>query len=134
MGSVATPMIERNTTIPAKKSQTFSTATDNQPAVDIRVCQGERKMFADNKVLGNFRLDGIGAAAKGVPQIEVTFDIDANGILKVSAKDQQSGKEQHISIEGSSGLSQEEIDTAKNDAKQYAADDEKKLEEIQLKK
>ena len=116
MGSIATPMIERNTTVPAKKSQIFSTAADSQPAVDIRICQGERKMFDDNKLLGNFRLDGIDAAPRGTPQIEVTFDIDANGILHVSAKDKNSGKEQKISIEGSSGLSDEEIEKAKRDA------------------
>jgi molecular chaperone DnaK len=126
-------MIERNTTIPAKKSQVFSTAADNQPAVAIRICQGERKMFEDNKILGNFRLDGIDAAPRGVPQIEVTFDIDANGILHVSAKDKKSGKEQKISIEGSSGLSDEEIEKAKREAEEHAEEDAKRAEAIQLK-
>lgn len=130
MGNIATAMIERNTTIPAKKSQVFSTAADNQPAVDIQICQGERKMFPDNKHLGNFRLDGIEPAQRGTPQIEVTFDIDANGILHVSAKDKNSGKEQKISIEGSSGLSQEEIEKAKADAETYAEADKLKAEAI----
>lgn len=129
-GSRATPMIERNTTIPAKKSQVFSTASDNQPAVDIRICQGERPMFADNKLLGNFKLDGIAPARRGEPQIEVTFDIDANGILHVSAKDKQSGKEQKISIQGSSGLSDEEIEKAKNDAEAHAEEDRKRVERV----
>ena len=133
MGSVATPMIERNTTVPAKKSQTFSTAADNQPAVDIRICQGERKMFEDNKMLGNFRLDGIDPAQRGTPQIEVTFDIDANGILHVSAKDKNSGKEQKISIEGSSGLSDEEIEKAKRDAEAHADEDKKRAEIVETK-
>ena len=133
MGSIATPMIERNTTVPAKKSQVFSTAADNQPAVDIRICQGERKMFDDNKLLGNFRLDGIDAAPRGTPQIEVTFDIDANGILHVSAKDKNSGKEQKISIEGSSGLSEEEIEKAKRDAEAHADEDKKRAEAVEVK-
>ncbi|SHI79602.1 molecular chaperone DnaK [Rubritalea squalenifaciens DSM 18772] len=132
-GSIATPMIERNTTIPAKKSQTFSTAADNQPAVDIRICQGERKMFEDNKILGNFRLDGIEPAPRGMPQIEVTFDIDANGILHVSAKDKKSGKEQKISIEGSSGLSDEEIEKAKREAEENAEADAQRAEAVQVK-
>ena len=132
-GSRATPMIERNTTIPAKKSQTFSTAADNQPAVDIRVCQGERPMFSDNKLLGNFKLDGIAAARRGEPQIEVTFDIDANGILHVSAKDKQSGKEQKISIQGSSGLSEEEIEKAKQEAEAHADEDKKRVEKVDTK-
>ncbi len=132
-GQIATAMIERNTTIPAKKSQTFSTAADNQPAVDIRICQGERKMFEDNKVLGNFRLDGIEAAPSGVPQIEVTFDIDSNGILHVSAKDKKSGKEQKISIEGSSGLSDDEIEKAKREAEEHAEEDAKRAEAITTK-
>ena len=126
-------MIERNTTIPAKKSQTFSTAADNQPAVDIRICQGERKMFEDNKILGNFRLDGIEPAPRGMPQIEVTFDIDANGILHVSAKDKKSGKEQKISIEGSSGLSDEEIEKAKREAEENAEADAQRAEAVQVK-
>jgi len=124
-------MIERNTTIPAKKSQVFSTAADNQPSVDIVVCQGERKLVSDNKMLGNFRLDGIKGAPRGMPQIEVTFDIDRNGILKVSAKDKGTGKEQHISIEGSSGLSDAEIEKAKRDAEQYAEADKKRIEGIE---
>ncbi|MEM9237535.1 MAG: Hsp70 family protein, partial [Verrucomicrobiota bacterium] len=132
-GSRATPMIERNTTIPAKKSQIFSTASDNQPAVDIRISQGERPMFNDNKLLGNFRLDGIAAARRGEPQIEVTFDIDANGILHVSAKDKQSGKEQKISIQGSSGLSKEEIEKAKQEAEAHAEDDKQRVEAVDTK-
>ncbi|MFI3243269.1 MAG: molecular chaperone DnaK [Akkermansia sp.] len=131
MGSVATPMIDRNTTIPVRKSQVFSTAADNQPAVDIRICQGERKMFNDNKLLGNFKLDGIDPARRGEPQIEVTFDIDANGILKVTAKDKKSGKEQNISIQGSSGLSKEEIERAKQDAEAHAEEDRKRADEIE---
>ena len=132
-GSRATPMIERNTTIPAKKSQVFSTASDNQPAVDIRICQGERPMFADNKLLGNFRLDGISSARRGEPQIEVTFDIDANGILHVSAKDKQSGKEQKISIQGSSGLSKDEIERARQEAESHAEEDRKRVEAVDVK-
>ena len=132
-GSRATSMIERNTTIPAKKSQIFSTASDNQPAVDIRICQGERPMFIDNKLLGNFKLDGIASARRGEPQIEVTFDIDANGILHVSAKDKQSGKEQKISIQGSSGLSKDEIEQAKRDAESHADEDKKRVEKVDAK-
>ncbi|MFC7337826.1 molecular chaperone DnaK [Haloferula chungangensis] len=132
-GSRATPMIERNTTIPAKKSQIFSTASDNQPAVDIRICQGERPMFNDNKLLGNFKLDGIAPARRGEPQIEVTFDIDANGILHVSAKDKQSGKEQKISIQGSSGLSKEEIEKARQEAEVHAEEDKKRVEAVDTK-
>ncbi|MFC4992179.1 molecular chaperone DnaK [Rubritalea tangerina] len=132
-GQIATPMIERNTTIPAKKSQVFSTAADNQPGVDIRICQGERKMFADNKILGNFHLGDIEPAPRGVPQIEVTFDIDANGILHVSAKDKKTGKENKISIEGSSGLSEEEIEKAKREAEEHAEEDAKRAEAIQTK-
>ncbi len=130
MGSIATPMIDRNTPLPVRKRQVFSTASDNQPAVDIRICQGERKMFDDNKLLGNFKLDGIAPAPRGVPQIEVTFDIDANGILHVSAKDKGTGKEQKISIQGSSGLSKEEIERAKRDAELHAEEDKKRAEEI----
>ena len=111
----------------------FSTASDNQPAVDIRICQGERPLFNDNKLLGNFRLDGIASARRGEPQIEVTFDIDANGILHVSAKDKQSGKEQKISIQGSSGLSKEEIERAKADAEAHAEEDRKRVEVIDIK-
>jgi molecular chaperone DnaK len=132
-GSRATAMIERNTTIPAKKSQIFSTASDNQPAVDIRICQGERPMFVDNKLLGNFKLDGIAPSRRGEPQIEVTFDIDANGILHVSAKDKQSGKEQKISIQGSSGLSKDEIEKAKQDAEAHATEDKKRVEKVDAK-
>ena len=123
-GGVSTPMIERNTTIPSKKSQTFSTYADNQTAVDIKVLQGERPMAKDNKVLGNFRLDGIPPASRGTPQIEVTFDIDANGILNVSAKDQGTGKEQKISITGSSGLDKDEVEKLKREAEAHAAEDE----------
>ncbi|NNE93247.1 MAG: molecular chaperone DnaK [Verrucomicrobiales bacterium] len=130
-GSRATPMIERNTTIPSKKSQIFSTAADNQPGVDIKVCQGERPMFADNKFLGDFHLGGIEMAARGVPQIEVTFDIDRNGILKVSAKDKTTGKENDISIKGSSGLSDDEIEKAKREAEEFADADKKRLEEVE---
>ncbi len=132
MGGIATPMIDRNTTIPVRKSQVFSTAADNQPAVDIRICQGERKMFNDNKLLGNFKLDGIQPAPRGIPQIEVTFDIDANGILKVTAKDKNTGKEQNISIQGSSGLSKEEIERAKRDAEAHAEEDRRKAEDIEV--
>ncbi|MEO1857663.1 MAG: Hsp70 family protein, partial [Rubritalea sp.] len=132
-GQIATPMIERNTTIPAKKSQTFSTAADNQPGVDIRICQGERKMFIDNKILGNFHLGDIEPARRGEPQIEVTFDIDANGILHVSAKDKKTGKENKISIEGSSGLSDDEIEKAKREAEEHAEEDAKRAEAVQLK-
>ncbi len=131
-GAIATPMIERNTTIPKKVTNIFSTASDNQPAVDIRICQGERPMFADNKTLGNFRLDGIPPAPRGTPQIEVVFDIDANGILNVSAKDKGTGKEQKISIEGSSGLSDEDIEKAKQEAEQHAEDDKKRKESVEL--
>ena len=132
MGGIATPMIDRNTTIPVRKSQVFSTAADNQPAVDIRICQGERKMFNDNKLLGNFKLDGIQPAPRGVPQIEVTFDMDANGILKVTAKDKNTGKEQNISIQGSSGLSKEEIERAKKEAEAHAEEDRRKAEDIEV--
>lgn len=132
-GSRATAMIERNTTIPVKRSQVFSTAADNQPAVDIRICQGERPMFADNKLLGNFRLDGIDPAQRGMPQIEVTFDIDANGILHVSAKDKNNNKEQKISIEGSSGLSDEDIEKAKREAEENAEADKQRAEDADVK-
>lgn len=133
MGGIATPMIERNTTIPTKKTQVFSTASDNQSAVTIRICQGERKMFDDNKVLGTFNLDGIPPAPRGVPQIEITYDIDANGILNVSAKDLGTQKEQHITITSSSGLSDAEIEKAKADAEKYKAEDEKRAELVQAK-
>ncbi|MEE9368613.1 MAG: molecular chaperone DnaK [Pontiella sp.] len=133
MGSVFTPLIERNTTIPAKKSEIFSTAADNQPAVEIHVLQGERKMANDNKTIGRFNLDGIPPAPRGTPQIEVTFDIDANGILKVSAKDLGTGKLQHITITASGGLSDEEIDAMMKDAEAHAAEDEKTREKVDLK-
>ncbi|MDF7800980.1 molecular chaperone DnaK [Pontiellaceae bacterium B1224] len=133
MGGIATPLIERNTTIPAKKSEIFSTAADNQPAVEIHVLQGERKMANANKTIGRFNLDGIPPAPRGTPQIEVTFDIDANGILKVSAKDLGTGKVQHITITASSGLTDEEIDAMMKDAEAHAAEDEKLKEKVDLK-
>tara|TARA_R100000027_G_scaffold67048_3_gene64407 strand:+ start:6826 stop:8781 length:1956 start_codon:yes stop_codon:yes gene_type:complete len=130
-GSVSTPMIERNTTIPTKKSQVFSTYADNQTAVDIKVLQGERPMAADNKMLGNFRLEGIPAAQRGVPQIEVIFDIDANGILHVTAKDQGTGKDQKITISGSSGLDKDEIERLKKEAELHADEDKKRKESVE---
>jgi len=133
LGGVATPLIERNTTIPAKKNEIFSTAADNQPAVEIHVLQGERKMAKDNKTIGRFNLDGIPPAPRGTPQIEVTFDIDANGILKVSAKDLGTGKMQHITITASSGLSDEDIDAMVKDAEAHAAEDAKVREKVDLK-
>jgi len=132
LGGVATKLIERNTTIPTKKSQIFSTAADNQTAVDIHVMQGERPMAADNKTLGTFILDGIAPARRGVPQIEVTFDIDVNGIVHVSAKDKGTGKEQSITITNSSGLSEEEIDRMVKEAEMHKAEDDKKKEDIEL--
>ncbi len=132
LGGVRTPLIERNTTIPTKKSEIFSTASDSQPAVDIHVLQGERKMARDNKTIGHFQLDGIPPAPRGVPQIEVTFDIDANGILNVKAKDLGTGKEQHITITASSGLSKEEIEKMMKDAEMHAAEDEKAKERVDL--
>ena len=132
MGGVFTKLIESNTTIPTKKSEVFSTAADNQPAVDIHVLQGERPMSVDNKSIGRFQLSDIPPARRGVPQIEVTFDIDANGILNVSAKDKGTGKEQKITIESSSGLNQEEIDKMKAEAEANADADKKKQEEVQL--
>ena len=131
-GGVSTPMIERNTTIPTKKSQIFTTAGDNQPAVDIVVLQGERAMSADNKNLGTFKLDGIQPAPRGTPQIEVTFDIDANGILNVSATDKGTGKDQKITISDSSGLDKEEVEKMKADAEKYADEDKQKKESIEL--
>jgi len=131
MGGVATAMIERNTTIPTKKSQVFSTASDNQPAVDIVIAQGERPMMKDNKQLGTFKLDGIVPAPRGTPQIEVTFDIDANGILHVSAKDKGTGKEQKISITGSSGLSKEEVEKLRKEAELHAEEDKKARELVE---
>ncbi len=130
MGGVATRLIERNTTIPTKKSQIFSTAADNQTAVDINVVQGERQFAKDNKSLGQFRLDGIPPAMRGVPQIEVTFDIDANGIVNVSAKDLGTGKEQHITITAGSNMSDDEIDKAVKEAAEYEAQDKKRKEAI----
>ena len=130
MGGVATKLIERNTTIPTKKSQIFSTAEDNQTAVDIHVVQGERQFARDNKTLGQFRLDGIPPARRGVPQIEVTFDIDANGIVNVSAKDLGTGKEQHITITAGSNMSDEDIDKAVKEAAEYEAQDKKRKEGI----
>ena len=130
MGGIATPLIERNTTIPTKKSQVFSTASDNQTAVDINVLQGERKFARDNKSLGQFRLDGIPPAMRGVPQIEVTFDIDANGIVNVSAKDLGTGKEQHITITAGSNMSDDEIERAVKEAAEYEAQDKRRKEAV----
>jgi molecular chaperone DnaK len=133
LGGVMTKLIDANTTIPSKKSEIFSTASDNQPSVEIHVLQGERSMAADNRTLGRFHLDGIPPAPRGVPQVEVTFDIDANGIMHVHAKDKATSKEQSIRITSSSGLNQEEIDKMKNDAKEHAAEDKKMKEEIDVK-
>ena len=130
MGGVNTKLIERNTTIPAKKSQIFTTAADNQTQVEVHVLQGEREMAADNKTLGRFSLDGIAPARRGVPQIEVTFDIDANGIVNVSAKDLGTGKEQHITITSSTNMSKEDIDKAVKEAEQFAAEDAKRKDEV----
>ena len=131
-GGVSTPMIERNTTIPKKASQIFSTYADNQTAVDIRVLQGERPMARDNKLIGNFRLDGIAPAPRGLPQIEVTFDIDANGILNVSAKDKSTGKEQKITITNSSGLSKDEVENLRKEAELHAAEDAMRKETAEV--
>jgi molecular chaperone DnaK len=128
LGGVSTRLIEKNTTIPTKKAQVFSTAADNQPAVEIHVLQGEREMAANNKTLGRFQLVGIPPAPRGIPQVEVTFDIDANGIVNVSAKDMGTGKEQSIKITASSGLSEEEIDNLVKDAEAHAEEDKKKRE------
>ena len=132
MGGVMTRLIERNTTIPSRKSEVFSTAEDNQPAVDIHVLQGERELARDNKSLGHFQLEGIAPAPRGIPQIEVTFDIDANGILNVSARDKATGREQKITITASSGLSQQEIDRMVRDAEMHAQEDRQRKEEIEL--
>lgn len=132
MGGIATKLIERNTTIPTSKSETFSTAADNQPQVEIHVVQGEREMVADNKSLGRFVLDGIPSAPRGVPQIEVTFNLDANGILNVTAKDKGSGKEQSITIQNSGNLSKDEVEKAAKEAEAHADEDKKKREEIEI--
>jgi len=133
LGGVRTPLIPRNTTIPSSKSEVFSTAADNQPAVEINVLQGEREMAADNKTLGRFILDGIPPAPRGVPQVEVTFDIDANGILNVSAKDKATSKEQKITITGSTGLSKEEVEKMTKEAEAHAEEDKKRKEDIEVK-
>src|SRR3990167_3522199 len=132
MGSVSTPLIERNTTIPAQKSQVFSTASDNQPGVEIHILQGERPMAKDNRTLGRFILDGIPPAPRGVPQIEVAFDIDANGILTVTAKDKATNKSQNITIKDTSALSKEEIERMKQEAEAHAVEDRKLKEIIDL--
>ena len=132
LGGVCTKLIERNTTIPTKKSQVFSTAADNQTSVEVNVLQGEREMAQYNKSLGRFQLDGIAPARRGVPQIEVTFDIDANGIVNVSAKDLGTGKEQHITITSSTNMSKEDIDKAVREAEQFAAEDAKRKEEVDV--
>ncbi|MCS7303056.1 MAG: Hsp70 family protein, partial [Candidatus Kapabacteria bacterium] len=132
LGGVMTPMIPANTTIPTRKTEIFSTATDNQTSVEIHVLQGERPMARDNRSLGRFHLDGIPPAPRGVPQIEVTFDIDANGILTVTARDKATGKQQDIRITASSGLSREEIERMKREAQEHAAEDKKRREEVEL--
>jgi molecular chaperone DnaK len=132
LGGVATALIQRNTTIPSKKSQVFSTASDGQTSVEIHVTQGERPMAADNKSLGKFILDGIPPAPRGVPQVEVEFDIDANGILNVKASDKATGRSQHITITASSGLSDSEVDRMVKDAEKFAAEDTKRKERIEV--
>ena len=131
LGGVATPMIQRNTTIPTKKTETFSTAADNQPSVEVHVMQGERPLARDNRTLGKFHLTGIPPAPRGVPQIEVTFDVDANGILNVTAKDMGTGKDQKITITSSSGLSKEEVERMAKDADAHSTEDKAKREEIE---
>ena len=132
LGGVTTKLIERNTTIPARKSETFSTAEDNQPAVEVHVLQGERELARDNKSLGRFRLEGIAPAPRGIPQIEVTFDIDANGILHVTARDKATGREQKITITASSGLSKDEVERMVREAEQHAQEDRQRREEIEM--
>ncbi|MCD8545915.1 Hsp70 family protein, partial [Candidatus Woesebacteria bacterium] len=131
LGGVRTPLIQRNTTVPTSKSQVFSTAADNQTQVEIHVLQGEREMAADNKSLGRFILDGIPPAPRGVPQVEVTFDIDSNGILHVSAKDKNSGKEQKITIQNATNLSEDEVEKMKQDAEAHAEEDKRKRELVE---
>jgi len=131
LGGVSTPLIKRNTTIPTSANQVFSTAADNQTTVEINVLQGERDMAVDNKSLGRFILDGIAPAPRGMPQVEVTFDIDANGIINVNAKDKATNKEQQITIQGGTGLTDDEVETMVKDAESHAADDKKKKEEVE---
>jgi molecular chaperone DnaK len=133
LGGVMTRLIDANTTIPTKKAETFTTAADSQPSVEVHVLQGERPMARDNRTLGRFHLDGIPSAPRGVPQIEVTFDIDANGILNVSARDKATGKQQNITITASSGLSKDEIERMKKEAEAHAADDARQRESIEVK-
>ncbi|HEV7213593.1 MAG TPA: Hsp70 family protein, partial [Chloroflexota bacterium] len=131
LGGVMTPMIPRNTTIPTRKTETYTTAADSQPSVEIHVAQGERPMASENKTLGRFHLDGIPPAPRGVPQVEVTFDIDANGILNVAARDKGTGKQQTITITASSGLSKDEVDRMVREAEQHAGEDQRRREEIE---